>query len=302
MLDRKTLRESARRVYGEVVRGRTRVKVVPEMSGPAGTPPRFLLSTYRSGTTLFRYCMDSHPDVAAPPESDYLAPLMSLLDDKASMTGLSDLGYDQGLVEQRLSGFARQFLDTYAQGNGGSLGWVDKSPRYAEQPDNLRRLFPDGRYVIMHRHPLDQVNSFTKGGRFVHSALGTEEQGLPLVLAAAQYWVNVTRRLTDFSNGRQDSLSITYEELCGEPSRTLGRVLDHYQLSWNESVLRHHEQEHDLGREAGRVSGTVGFSRSSGAWRSWPREWQDEVWRVVAPTAGSLGYGMEPGEASGPVD
>lgn len=289
-MNKRRVIESARRVYGEVVRGRTRVQVVVEAGQDASTNPRFLLSPYRSGTTLFRYCLDSHADLAVPPETDFVTPLMTVLNDEASMTGLADLGFDAELVATKVGRFARSFLDTYAAGRDADEGWLDKSPRYAEAPLGLRKLFPEAIFVIMHRHPFDQIHSFTKGGHFVHPAIAPSRTGKEAVLRAADYWAAVTRGLIHFAEGREDSLTITYESMCNHPREVLGLVVNHLGLDWSESVLNYHEHEHDLGREAGRVSGTVGFSLASGGWHDWPQGWADDVWQRVASEAETLGY------------
>lgn len=292
--------EAGRRFYGELVRGRTRVRVVTEAREAGQSTPRFVLAPYRSGTTLLRYCLDSHPDAAVPPETDFLIPLSSVLDDDPSMVGLADLGYDHNDVGASVGNFARRFLDTYASGRGVG-NWIDKSPRYAEQPRVLMALFPDALFTVMHRHPLDQVHSFTRGGTFQHPALTQREDrtevrpGLELITAAATYWRRVTTDLQDFANQHPDrTLRIGYESLCRNPRQVLGDVLSHFALDWSEQVLEYHRYEHDLGREAGRVAGTRGFSLSSGGWTAWPHDWVDATWEIVQDVAGSLGYSATP--------
>lgn len=34
--------------------------------------PGFIIGVYRSGTTLLRFVLDSHPNIAVPPESNFL--------------------------------------------------------------------------------------------------------------------------------------------------------------------------------------------------------------------------------------
>lgn len=282
--------DTARRLYGELVKGRTRVRVVTETNVTSHSPASFILSPYRSGTTLLRYCLDSHPRLAVPPETDFLLPLTALLDDEPSLTGLRDLGYGEAEVLDRIARFGRQFLDVYAAGRSADQ-WCDKSPRYAEQPEVFHRLYPAGRFIVLHRHPLDQVHSFTKGGSFIHAALDGATPGEDVVLRAAEYWDRVTTGLVAFSEKHADqSVVLTYEDLCANPEGILGTALRHLGLEWSPDVLAYHAHDHDVGREAGRVSGTVGFSPTTGRWRSWPDELTERAWRIVATTAGALGY------------
>src|SRR5699024_5571037 len=99
------------------------------------TPPRFILSPYRSGTTLLRYCLDSHPDLAVPPETEFLRPLGSLLFDSIYTRGYRDLGYEVDAARALIAGMGREPLDVYAAGKGAIRGWIDKTPSYAERPE-----------------------------------------------------------------------------------------------------------------------------------------------------------------------
>lgn len=290
-LRRRGLVELGRRLYGELVRGRSRVRIVPEAISAAATRPRFLLSPYRSGTTLVRYCLDSHPDLAVPPETDFLRPLYSVLQSEQSMTGFADLGYERGDVVSKLAAFGRGFLDAYAVSQSAGLGWLDKSPHYAEDPSFLPEVFGDARFLVLHRHPLDQINSFTRGGTWRHVALPKGEMGLDTIVEAARYWQRVTQGLLDFTATHEAStMSVRYEDLCDDPKSVMASVLEHLELPWSDNVTEYHRFDHDLGREAGRTAGTVGFSPTVGKWRDWPAEWADAAWSLVSDAATDIGY------------
>lgn len=291
------LKSAALKIYSDLVRGRTRVRVVSADDVRATSQPRFLLSPYRSGTTLLRYCLDSHPDLAVPPETDYLAPLLAVVEDEESLVGFADLGYDKEQVAKSLGRFGRSFLDTYAQGRG-ALGWLDKSPRYAEDPNAIKSAFPDAKYIVLHRHPLDQIHSITQGGSQVFYALRRHVdegmRGKELVESAGRYWAQVTKGLIDFQECNPELvLTVRYEDLCREPSRVLSDVLNHLNLDWSDQVLEFYRHDHDRGRESGRVAGTRGFSLASGGWKSWEAGWAESVWAIVGPVSQSLGYQFE---------
>lgn len=283
--------EKLRRIYGELVRGRTRLEIVTAAIDPADTPPRFLLGPYRSGTTLVRYCLDSHPNLAVPPETDFMAPLLDVLDDPQSVSGFSGLGIGTDDVERRLAHFMRAFHDTYAAARHAKSGWLDKSPHYAENPEQIASAFPDASFVVLHRHPLDQIDSFTRGGTFAHRALGQIDTGAPLIEAAAQYWVRVVAGLRNFASHHSEAtLTVRYEDLCESPRETLERILEHLSLPWSDNVLNYHQHDHDLGREGGRVAGTVGFDISTGRYNTWPTDWLETAWSLTRDTATALGY------------
>lgn len=294
-MNKQLLMERARQIYADLVRRRTRVEVISDyVSGDCAGAGAFILSPYRSGTTLLRFCLDSHPDLAVPPETDYLVPLLALVEDDVAMRGLADMGYGSDAVRARLAAFSRTFLDSYASGRG-ALGWCDKTPSYAELPLPLLGLFPKAHYVILHRHPLDQIYSFTKDGSFAHPALRLDgcHDRRRLLVAAAEYWSRVTEGLQDFTAMKEvDACVLRYEDLCEEPRVQLGKVLSHLDLEWSDNVLEYHKFPHDVGRQSGRIGGTVGFSPVEGKWRTWDQRTLDEVWALVKVVAGKQGYDL----------
>src|SRR5262245_59249629 len=129
-----------RLVYVDLVKRRTTVRVVEARPELLDEEPIFLVGVYRSGTTLLRYVVDSHPDVACPPESDFLNRLAPLLQDERAANGLLSMGYDHGHVATRLAAFADYFFGNYARSKGKSR-WADKSPSYVDHVAFLREIF-----------------------------------------------------------------------------------------------------------------------------------------------------------------
>jgi len=216
--------------------------------------------------------------------------LGAVLSDEGSIEGVSDLGYSKDSLAVALGDMGRRFLDGYALSRG-VVDWVDKSPRYAETPEILDQLFPDARYIILHRHPFDQIYSFTRNGTFVHPALDPGGSDASVIVRAAKYWASVTRNILAFQDAHGPAcIAIKYEELCDQPETVLRRCLNHLRIPWDEAVLHHDRYRHDLGRAAGRVNGTVGFSWSGGAWSSWGEETKAAAWVHVGEHATRLGY------------
>ncbi len=281
--------ELARQVYVDLVRRRSTVRIVPAAEQPTESDGIFLLGLYRSGTTLLRYVVDSHPLVACPPESDFVPSLAAVLSDERSLRGLAAMGFDERHVEGRLSASAAYFFGNYARSCGKPM-WADKSPAYVEHLTLLERLFPHARFVCLHRHPLDQVHSHTKGGTVWHDPVSIARQGdEDARVAAARYWSDNTSLLL----GRRSSpafLTLRYEDLCADPTVASRAITDHLGVSWSAEMLDFGAHVHDFGAEATRTRSSSGFEPSSGAWREWPARMIDEVWSVVAEPAAALGY------------
>jgi hypothetical protein len=86
-------------------------------------PPIFILSCYRSGSTLLRYILDSHPDVYCPPE---LSLGQSAVDLRAGRAGVVPGGTDAPCRLQAsaadLLGIARGGLNPRKAFEDGRLG------------------------------------------------------------------------------------------------------------------------------------------------------------------------------------
>src|ERR1043166_1898196 len=78
--------------------------------------PVFLVGCHRSGTTLLRFLLDSHENLACPPESKFLSGVEAMIDYPQALEGLRSLGFSRQavfaearkLVEAFLTGHARQ--------------------------------------------------------------------------------------------------------------------------------------------------------------------------------------------------
>lgn len=285
-----SLQGLTRQVYVDLVRARSRVRVVPAALPSTGPPPIFIIGIYRSGTTLLRYVLDSHPRIACPPESNFLHRLGSTLDDPDALQGLGSMGFDRMHVTERLRGLAEYFYGNYAA-SCGKPRWADKTPLYIDHLPLLDEMFPKADYVVIHRNPLDQIHSHTKGGTFVHAPLaGLVAEHGDVRVAAAHYWVDQTRKIKAFGASRPPAATITYEQLCTQPAPTMARVLSALGEEWSDEVLDFQAHRHDQGKEAASIQRTRGFGLQSGGYLEWDRDVLATCCDIVAETAASLGY------------
>ncbi len=65
--------------------------------------PIFLTGCHRSGTTLARYLLDAHPNLACPPESKFIAGLEAFLMYPQALRGLASIGAGPDRVLRRIS-------------------------------------------------------------------------------------------------------------------------------------------------------------------------------------------------------
>ncbi|MCG3137633.1 MAG: hypothetical protein HJJLKODD_01482 [Phycisphaerae bacterium] len=210
---------------------------------PEGDHLVFLLAPMRSGSTLLRKIIDSHPRLCSPAETWFLMPLINMWNGR----GPGD-GYDaaqaaaalQGLVNQ--DGFmvaARQFAaEVYNRLRSPEAQLlIDKTPFYLRIAQYLPMLFPRARYLLLLRDPRGTVWSFHTWEKITSPGIADISQRVARELMT-QY---------DFQQAHPDSTAIIhYEELCANPEAACRRMCDFLQVPFEPSMMqygryRHHE-------------------------------------------------------------
>lgn len=201
-------------------------------------PPFFVTGFQRSGTTLLRVMLDSHPDIAVPLDVTGLwwrfeAELQrfgSLADPAARRAAVEAL-----LAEPRIAlwnvplaadavlarwtgpgypGLIAAFYESYAAHFGKRL-WGDKDPGNMTRLDVLDRWFPECRVIHI-----------VRDGRGACASLVKQEFGSSDLLACAEQWreeVTWVRRMGRLL-GPARYFELAYEDLVRSPEEILRRV------------------------------------------------------------------------------
>jgi hypothetical protein len=193
----------------------------------AGRPaPTFIACGARSGSTVLRWLIDSHPHVACPGESD----IALLLERFArSATALSSpAATDAGPRLRRARDAADTLIDGYLSASG-KTHLCDKSLSNALHLDALASTWPDARFILLHRQPMDFVISAIEASPWGLSGYGFAEfaQKSPTdtVLALIAYWLDRTKRLLAFEHRFADRcLRLRYEDLVTRTEESLAGV------------------------------------------------------------------------------
>lgn len=202
----------------------------------------FVVACERSGTTLLRAMLDSHRDLAVPPESYFLIPLMqepfspdrflSLLSDHRRFVrwGLPLGEVSDSLSKEQpgdLAGAVRVLYRTYAE-YSGKTRWGDKTPGYVRHIRALAQLLPEAHFVHIIRDGRDVALSW------LDAPFGPESVG-----EAAERWrkdVRVGRRA-----GRRHAadryMEVRYEKLVTRPERVLRRICEFAELPFDQRML-----------------------------------------------------------------
>lgn len=288
-------KEVGRRLYSDLVTRRATVTVVPAQDdGHDREAPIFIIGVYRSGTTLLRYIVDSHSRICCPPESDFLLPLLSVLDDDRALPSLNNLGYDDDHVTQRIRLFASYFFQNYAAAVGKPR-WADKTPSYIDCLDNLLRVFPNAQFVFIYRNGLSQSHSMTRGGTYKRPVLEPHcRAGEDLRLGAMRYWSQQVCKMAKFEQDNpQQVTSIRYEDLCDDPNTTMQAVFRFLGEEFEKDAISYGSFEHTKGKEDGVAGANDSILPAEDHSIGWDTSLRDQCISIGSEALAATGYRVE---------
>ncbi len=253
--------------------------------------PIFVIGLFRSGTTLMRYILDSHTRIACPPETRFMVQLAEMIDNKRTLAGMESMGFDRAHVGQQLRSTICYFMENYAQSKQKPR-WADKTPEYVGILPFLQEIFPTARFIMLYRHPLDQVHSNVKSGLGIADRIGEfMEPGDSNYVAGAKYWAEQSARMLEFERSFPSiTHRIRYEDMCDHPEQFLKPMFDFLGEKWEPSVLEFYKFEHDYGAEDGKVGSSRGISRSSHDPSKWESRDLADCHGIVSAVAATLEY------------
>jgi protein-tyrosine sulfotransferase len=190
--------------------------------------PVFVLCMGRSGSTLLRFLLDAHPDLACPPETSMPA-LCSQLAVVWSLIEGAPLAAERGDAPPQVPDAAvkgiRNMLDemtgSYLDRRGKRL-FCDKSLGSARHADLLKQIYPRARFVCLYRHPMDMIRSGLEACPFGLTGYGFDAYiaGSPgnAVLALARYWLENATLIAGVEEAHPDMCHrVRYEDLVEDP-------------------------------------------------------------------------------------
>jgi hypothetical protein len=208
-------------------------------ASPAGDPPTddrpiFVVGCHRSGTTLFRLILDSHPRISCGPETRFLREFESVTNDE-NWPRMQLYGLPREWWDERFAAFFRDFKETYARSQGKQR-WADKTPLYVNHLDYIDRLFPDCVVINIVRDGRDVARSHR------------ETWGYTAGLKAIEKWPRYVEAAERYGNrvGPDRYLEVRYEDVVGNTEKTMRSVLAWLNEEWSDSVLHHMDFPHDV--------------------------------------------------------
>ncbi len=216
----------------------------------AGPRPFFIVGCDRSGTTMLRLVLDRHPQIAIPTESMFITDFLTRLSRYGDLSSRSNrlklagdmLSYSKvrnwqlPLTADELASncattdvyasMVRAIFTAYALKHGKTC-WGDKTPYYVHWVDDLKRLFPDARFIHLVRDGRDVALSLIRVGF-----------GPTNVYAAARYWresVRKGRSAVERLGG--DAMEVHYERFVDDPMSVSKTICGFLDIGFDEKML-----------------------------------------------------------------
>jgi protein-tyrosine sulfotransferase len=212
-------------------------------SSPAPDPPIacdspvFVLTSSRSGSTLLRFILDSHPELACPPEtivSSACAAMLGswmILEEAGSegkpLTGMGQLppagiAVVQSAMDQLFGAYLRR---------RGKRRWCDKSLDSHMNADLLIQAYPKAKFICLYRHCMDVIASGVEACPWGVSRFGFDpyvaQYSGNSVAAIGAYWMSCAQTIMKFEEEHPSSCHrIRYEDLVTAPEQIVAAMFD----------------------------------------------------------------------------
>ena len=218
--------------------------------------PIFLVSSPRSGSTLFRLIMDSHPNIAVPPPAwlyDFFQPYIYSYGDTAvpeNLTAMAQDMIDCPTIQRWAESFTVDQLVArapeptfpglydalhllYAE-TKGKPRWGEKSPRNALWVNEIKNDFAGAQFIHLIRDGRDAAMDLAESSLFPETLYSGAN--------VWQTWVSSIRHSAK-SLSAESYLEVKYEDFCADPESHLRTVCDFIGEDYSPLMLQHSETE-----------------------------------------------------------
>jgi hypothetical protein len=264
-----------------------------------------VLGMPRSGTTLLRRILDSHPAICAPGETFLFRAASRFLEseeiafgiDYGVFGGLKPLGFTEDRILDGIRGLAFGFYEELAR-SAGKRRWAAKTAVDSFYAAAIERICAGhARFVCVLRHGLDvacSLKEFSDELEGYIAELRPYVQRYPRPLEAfAHAWVDVTTALLALvERNPRSAISLRYEDLVAAPAVTLARLFAFLGEDWDEDLLRRAFDEKEVvGLGDWKTYATKGLKGDSiERWRRLPEETATRLAPIVNSTLVAAGY------------
>jgi hypothetical protein len=200
--------------------------------GGAAVAPVFVIGSPRSGTTLLRLILDSHPHISCGEETHFLRDLEAIVGRDWPL--VSTYGLPREWWLERIRSLYAEFQAEVLRGSGKAR-WAEKDPTYTLLLPFIEELFPDACYVHLLRDGHDVVASFRDRWGYTSAAR-----------AARTEWARYVNAARELGACLPDDrfLELRYEDLVASPEAEARRLFAFLGEPWDPAVIEFDPRAH----------------------------------------------------------
>ena len=200
--------------------------------------PVFILTASRSGSTLLRFILDTHPDFACPPETMITAACVALFRScdilENAGSGRQRLLTEGTTVPEEVLATVRGTVDQVFGrylARRGKPRWCDKSLDSIFNAGLLAQIYPRARFICLYRHCMDVIASGVEVcpwgvSRFGFDGYVAQHPGNS-VAAIGSYWNDCARAMLAFEEQQPGRCHrLRYEDLVSAPEEAAAGMFE----------------------------------------------------------------------------
>jgi hypothetical protein len=270
--------------------------------------PIFIVGSPRSGTTLLRFILSSHPRIHIPDETGFIPFLRQNIDGNLTPYQVRRILTRIGKLNRHWDGIVAdpdRFIDLLPEltltavldslyriqiAAHDAVRWGDKTPGYALHIPFIERVFPDAQFIHLIRDGRDAVLS-------AYSKWGASRWYMDPYYLLRNWMRHVqSARRAGQALGPERYLEVRYEALVSRPEIVIQEICSFLDEDLHPDMLAHTRLAREIISPAGHVEVRRPISTASVG--RWQRELRSrDLWlahRVVGSTLVELGYPSAP--------
>ncbi len=199
--------------------------------------PVFVLCGGRSGSTLLRFLLDAHPDLACPPETNVpalcgqLATVWSLIEGAPLSANRGDEPPE--IPDAAIAG-VRETMDRMIGSylaRRGKKRYCDKSLGTAHFAYLMTRIWPETKFLCLFRHPMDVIASGMEACPWGLNGYGFDpyiaETPGNAVFALARFWGDTAATIAQAEEEYKERCHrIRYEDMVADPQAAADGIFE----------------------------------------------------------------------------
>jgi hypothetical protein len=254
--------------------------------------PIFVVGSMRSGSTMLRLILDSHPHIAVGAETGFVGALLAakrIPNWRYGGEWYQRIGWSEAELDARLHEFYSGMFQRHAA-RQGKRRWGEKTPFHTAHMATMAQVFPEAVFVGIVRHP----------GAVAASLRDNFHYAFP---DAVSYWSAINLDMVRAATALGDRFVLCrYEDLVSESERVLRALVGWLGEPWSPDVLAHHRVQREKGAPRVVDGSTITRDRIDASraesWRRSAAPADHDALEGAAALAGFLGYesrtGREP--------